>query len=92
MTILETKKEYERTASGKSWKTKASKETISTFSLEQYENVVNSVPFFNSFGYGAYCRAHYGYTALGYIPVTIVTVNPGRTIRQVRTYKFEKRG
>lgn len=87
--ITMTKEIYFRTGSGKNWKTKPSTVEKETVSNKVYNNYVNSIPFFNNFGHGAYCRAHYGYTYAGYIPVSIVTVSPGQTEKHIVKFSFE---
>lgn len=88
--ITKTEKRYSRTASGKSWKKNPDSVTKEEITKEHYDNYIDSVPFFNRFGYGAYCRAHRGYTYMGYIPVSVVTVNPGRTEKIVAQFGIEK--
>ena len=88
--ITLTKKEYSRTASGKSWKTKPDAENVENVAAAFYTNYIKSVPFFNNFGGGAYCRAQYNYTPAGYLPTTITTVSPeqNRKIVAVFTFKY----
>lgn len=87
--IKMTKFVYFRTESGKSWKSKPETVETATITNDFYNNYVNSIPFFNRFGYGSYCRASYGYTYAGYIPVSITTVSPGRTEKHIVKFSFD---
>ena len=69
------KQTFSRTDSGKSWKKNADTVETETVSNEFYSNYINSVSFFNNFGGFASCRAYYGYTYAGYIPVYVSTVS-----------------
>lgn len=55
---------------------------------QKYQNFVTSVPFFNNFGGKAYCRASFDYTAAGYLPTEITTVNPDATVKHVDRFAF----
>ena len=89
MTITKIENRYEKTSSGKNWKNKPYYTETETVTEEHYNNYVDSVPFFNNFGYGAYCRAYYGYCKAGYKPLIIVTVNPGRTEKIITRFDFQ---
>lgn len=52
-----------------------------------YLNFVRSCDFFNGL-FGGTCRASWNYTAAGYIPTRITTINPGRTEKHVDTFTF----
>lgn len=80
---------YSRTASGKGFKSKPDTVTRETVNAEFYSRFVQSVDFFNAWGDGAYCRAEYGYTVAGYVPVKVVTVSPFRATKQVDTFTFK---
>lgn len=86
--ILHEHREYSCTDSGKSWKSKPYEVTRDVITPEHYTNYVTSIPFFNRFGYGAYCRGHWGYECAGYLPVEIVTVSPGREQKNIDTFRF----
>ena len=86
--VLHTKKVYTRTDSGKSWKNKPDSITRTVIDIEHYNNYVTSIPFFNRFGNGAYCRGTYEYTCAGYIPTSIVTVSPFKEIKHIDTFIF----
>ena len=55
---------------------------------KHYENFVTSVPFFNNWGNGAYCRCAVNQTRAGKIPTTITTVSPYRTEKHVVLFRF----
>jgi len=87
--IFVTIENFTRTASGASWKTKAEKTDRRVYDDEKYTNYISAIPFFNNFfGYGAYCRAHCGYTEAGFLPVEVVTVSPGRDEKTVARFFF----
>ena len=86
--ILRTIKTYSRTASGKSWKTKPDEIEQDVQSAEYYTNYIQSIPFFNNWGNGAYCRGHYNYTQAGYLPTEVVTVSPYQQTKKVATFEF----
>ena len=54
---------------------------------EFYENFIKSITFFNGFC-GGTCRAYSNYTAAGYIPTKIITINPGSTEKHIDTFTF----
>lgn len=82
---------YSRTASGKGWKNKPDKVTRETVDAEFYNRFVRAIDFFDNFHeFGGYCRAAYGYTFAGYIPVKVVTVSPQQEKKRVDTFIFEK--
>ena len=85
-TIKHTRKTYERTNSGKGWKTKPTEEKQKTVTPEFYTNFVTSIPFFNRLGT---CRAGWNYTTAGYLPVTITSINPDRTTKHIDMFSFE---
>lgn len=86
--ILATIKTFIRTKSGKSWKSKPESIEKKVFSAKNYENYVTSVPFFNNYGFGAYCRCYCYYTEAGYIPAEIITVSPFRKKKEIITFRF----
>ena len=71
---------------GKTFRKNADIVETEVVTIEHYNNFITSVPFFNNFGYGAYCRCYENYTIAGYIPYKIVTVNPGKTVKHVDTF------
>ena len=86
--ILRTLTEYRKTESGKSWQSKPVSVKREVINAEFYQNYVSSIPFFNNFGDGAYCRAQKAYTCAGYLPTRIVTVSPGRERKIVADFEF----
>ena len=86
LTIEHVKSVYGITASG-NFKRKPDTIERETVSGEFYENFIRSVTFFNGFC-GGTCRAYKAYTAAGYIPVKVVTVNPGKTEKHVDIFNF----
>lgn len=80
---------FKLTGSGKNWKSKPEETEESIVSEEFYNNFVESIRFFNRFGYGAYCRAYKGYTYIGYKPIKVITVSPGRDTKLIDTFSFE---
>lgn len=89
--ILRSIARYTKTDSGKSWKTKPDEVKNEIVSSENYTNYITSIPFFNNWGDGAYCRAAYTYNAPGYLPTTVTTVSPFRTEKQVACFWFIKK-
>lgn len=85
--IEHTKMIYGTTPAG-NFKSKPHKTIIETVSPEFYTNFVKSVSFFNGFC-GGTCRAYWSYTAAGYIPARITTINPDRTEKHVDTFTFK---
>ena len=87
---IEMKKEtFIKTASGRSWKSKPETSETETITADFYKNYIESVPFFNNFGYGASCRAYSGYCVAGYIPLKVVTVSPNQEKKIVATFCFK---
>ena len=86
--ILCKEETYTRTASGKSWKGKPEATERSVISPENYTNYITSIPFFNNWGNGAYCRAGHNYTCAGYLPVSMVTVSPYKEKKIVHSFRF----
>ena len=86
--ILRQRKTYSRTASGKCWRSRPDEVERNIFNATQYTNFITSIPFFNNWGDGAYCRAQHDYTPAGYLPTTVITVGPGRETKHVDTFRF----
>ena len=84
--ITHTRKTYERTATGKSWKSKPTEEKTETIKPEYYTNYVTSIPFFNNLGT---CRAQHRYTPAGYLPTVITSISPDRNVKHVDSFHFE---
>lgn len=85
-TITHTRKTYEKTDSGKSWKSKPTEEKQKTVTPEFYTNFVTSIPFFNNLGT---CRAQHSYTSAGYLPTVITSISPDRQVKHVDSFRFE---
>ena len=88
--ITKTVSKYKRTASGKCWKSKPEYVEEEIVSAEHYTNYIQSIPFFNDYGNGAYCRAEHNYTYAGYIPTKITSVSPFQEVKLVAEFKFER--
>lgn len=82
--IVLTQKEYSRTASGKSWKTKPDTETTKRITAENYYNYCDSIPFFKRLGGSE--RAQFGYTYAGYLVTQITSISPDYTRKIVRQF------
>ena len=84
-----TTKTYERTESGKNWKTKASQVEITTIDQKTYDNIFSKETqrFFRNLG--GYERATKSYTSAGYIVTSLVSISPDRTTKIVRTVKVK---
>jgi hypothetical protein len=86
--ILCTISTYERTASGKSWQAKPQEVEKIVYKPRNYTNYITSIPFFNNFGDGAYCRATWGYTTPGYLPTRVISVSPYQQTKKVACFEF----
>lgn len=75
--VLCEKREYSRTESGKSWKSKPDSVKHSVENGQWFENFVRSVPWFNNRYYGESCRCEWGYTKAGFVPLQCVTSKTG---------------
>lgn len=84
--VLATLETYTRTTSGRTWKSKPTKTEHYVYTEKKYQNYVSATPFFNRLG--QYSRAHYGYTAAGYIPTRIISVNPSGDVKNVAHFHF----
>ena len=84
--ITHTRKHYERTATGKSWKATPTEEKTERVTAQHYTNYVTSIPFFNNLGT---CRAVHNYTAAGYLPVTITSISPDKNEKYIDSFSFE---
>lgn len=86
--ILVSIETFKKTASGKSWKARPAEVENRIYDDEHYTNYISSIPFFNNFGEGSYCRGHYGYTCAGYLPIEVNTVSPYREVKKRARFKF----
>ena len=84
-----TTKKYERTESGKSWKSNPTEIKITTIDQETYDNIFNkkTQAFFK--GIGGYERASKSYTNAGYIVTRLTSISPDKTTKIVRTIKVK---
>ena len=82
-----TTKTYERTESGKNWKSKALKVETTTIDQETYNNIFSkeTQAFFRNLG--GYERAAKTYTTAGYIVTSLTSISPDRTTKIVRFIK-----
>ena len=85
-TYTETKEYFERTDSGKSWKSKPYKVETKKIDQVEYENTTdeNTQKFFRRFGGSE--TATRSYTMRGYIITRLVSCNPSRDEKHVRTF------
>ena len=81
-----TTKKYERTESGKSWKSNPTEIEIATIDQEEYDNIFNkkTQAFFK--GIGGYERASKSYTNVGYIVTRLTSINPDKTKKVIRYF------
>lgn len=79
---------YNRTESGKSWKSKPESTETGVYDRKQYENCTgdDTLRFFRRLG-GSETVVR-SYTSQGYIPVKVTSCDPSRTIKKVRTFKI----
>lgn len=82
---------YSRTASGKRWRSKPDETETRAITAVEYANCVNAVPFFRNFARGTRGseRVENDYTASGYIPTKITSVNPDGETKTIRKFYFE---
>ena len=85
-----TTKTFSRTDSGKCWKSKPDEIETKEIDNKHYQNMVSddTVKWFRRIG-GSETVTR-GYTYYGYLPVEVISCNPGRTIRKVRIFAFDK--
>ena len=86
--ITLTTKKYEKTSSGKSWKKNPVETDEEVISVEQFKNIIGSIPFFRNLGGSE--RVTQGYTIAGYIPVELSSISPSRETKIVRSFKVER--
>jgi len=89
--ILLHEQHYERTASGKGWKSKPYQDEIKEINYNQYSFYIESVPFFKNLTRGTlgYERSEKSYTKQGYIITKITSVRPDQQEKIIRQFKFE---
>ena len=83
-----TTKVYNRTESGKSWKSQPESVETSEIDRKQYENIVDidTQKFFRRLGGSE--RMIKNYTCHGYIVVQLTSISPDREIKKVREFSF----
>ena len=84
-----TTKTFERTESGKSWKSNPTEIEITTINQETYDNIFSkkTQAFFR--GLGGYERTSKSYTTAGYIVTRLTSISPDKTTKIVRTVKVK---
>lgn len=82
MEIILIKKEYKKT--GKNWIIVG--DETSQIDLKTVNNYETSLGFFRRLG--GYERLECGYTCIGYLPVQLTSINPDKTIKIVRNFKY----
>jgi len=86
--IIMITEDYERTDSGKSWKSTPSTTKTEVIDREQYENITNddTLRFFRRLGGSEYpIRC---YTKHGYLIIQLNSCNPNRTLKRIRHFQF----
>jgi hypothetical protein len=80
---------YDRTESGKSWKSKPESTETGVYNREQYQNCTgdDTLRFFRRLG-GSETVVR-SYTSQGFIPVRITSCDPSGTIKKVRTFTIK---
>ena len=84
-----TTKTYERTESGKSWKSNPTEIEITTIDQETYDNIFSKETQAFLRGIGGYERASKSYTNAGYIVTRLTSISPDKTTKIVRTVKVK---
>ena len=84
-----TTKKYERTESGKNWKSNPTETEMTTIDQETYNNIFSkeTQAFFRRLG--GYERTSKSYTTAGYIVTRLTSISPDKTTKIVRTIKVK---
>ena len=84
-----TAKTYERTESGKNWKSNPTETEVTTINQEEYDNIFSkeTQAFFRNLG--GYERASKSYTYAGYIVTSLISISPDKATKKVRTVKVK---
>lgn len=84
-----TTKTYERTESGKNWKSNPTETEITNIDQETYDNIFSkeTQSFFRRLG--GYERASKSYTTAGYIVTRLISISPDKKRKIVRTIKVK---
>ena len=88
-TIVMITEDFERTDSGKSWKSKASTTETEVITREQYINITcdDTLQFFRRLGGSEYpIRC---YTSKGYLIIQLNSCNPDRSLKRVRHFQID---
>jgi hypothetical protein len=80
--IVMTKENY--TKDGKKWVMKNA-ETEQIF-FDTVKTIANSVGFFRRLG--GVERLEKNYTSMGYVPVKLTSINPDKTVKTIRKFKY----
>ena len=78
------------TPSGKGWKAKAHSVVTEVVTRDFWNKFVDAAPFFRRLGGSE--TVYMGYTALGYKPVRVVSINPDRTLKAIHTFNVTEEG
>jgi hypothetical protein len=86
--ITLTTKEYSRTDSGKSWRSKPDTIETETVTMDQVKKMTadDTLRFFRRLG--GYERLERSYTAYGFLPWLLTSISPCREIKKVREYSY----
>lgn len=79
-------KTYSSTSSG--WKTQPDEVEERMMTAWEYESYINSIPFFNSYGEGASCRAKWWHCMAGYLPLRVTSISPNRITKIVVEFEI----
>lgn len=80
---------YEKTESGKNWRSKPTSEETEIIKFKNYFNYLSSVQFFKNLG--GYEKVEKNYTIEGYIPTQITSISPDKTEKIIYKFKFERK-
>jgi hypothetical protein len=85
-TIKMITKEYGRTDSGKSWKSKPHTIEEKEIDMQKYKNITSddTCRFFRRLGGSE--TVNRTYTSIGYVPYELISCNPDRSVRKVRRF------
>jgi len=83
-----TEKEYSRTDSGKSWRAQPDEVTEKIVDRNFHSNMTSedTCKFFRRLGGSE--SVERSYTSQGYIVTQLISMDPGRTVRKVRTFSI----
>ena len=86
--VVMTKEKFNRTDSGKSWKTKPFETTTEEITLAQVQKMTSDedIQFFRRLGGSE--RVDYSYTEFGYLPCRLSSIDPTSTLKVVRSFDY----